>query len=114
MAVQPAFAALEKLLDFVLADPVVLVIVQHWDQHIEVIEQRLQPSVTGEFQGHIGRRLAGQSAAILYRLSLDGPAQRFEELSDQTHAAARRQGRRGPEPAALFVANVERLARRIA
>ena len=39
---QPRLAVAKQLLHFVLADPVVLVVVQHRDQHVQVREQIVQ------------------------------------------------------------------------
>jgi hypothetical protein len=39
---QPIFSETEKLLDFLVADPIVLVAVEHGHQDVEVVEQLLQ------------------------------------------------------------------------
>ena len=44
VARQPALAVPQQLLDLVVADPVVLVVVEHGDQHVEVREQLREPA----------------------------------------------------------------------
>jgi hypothetical protein len=51
---EPPFATLEKLFDLVLADPVVLFIVENRDQDIEVREEILKAHGGAEFERDVG------------------------------------------------------------
>ena len=46
VAVEPALAVTKQLLDFVVADPVVLLIVEHRNEHVEVRQQLAQPTLS--------------------------------------------------------------------
>ena len=92
MLIEPALAALEQLVDFVLADPIVLGVVQDRNQHVEVIEKRAEASNAGEL--HSRKEFANRSRVRIYdRIDMDAPTQRFEEQSNQLLAATRRQRR---------------------
>ena len=63
---QPALAAAEQLLDLGCADPVVLLVVEHRDEHVQVGEQVLQADIG--LQGHpLVRRLAPLREALVQR-----------------------------------------------
>ena len=66
MLLQPAFAMPKQLLDLVLADPIVLLVVEHRDQHIEMRQQAPQRGHAAQRQvpirsladGRYGQRIA--------------------------------------------------------
>ncbi len=54
MGGKPAFATLEELFNLVLADPVVLFVVENRDQDIEVSKEILQANGGAEFERDVG------------------------------------------------------------
>jgi hypothetical protein len=91
MALQPAFATLHQLGDLVLADPVVLVVVEHRDQHIEVVEQVAQPRGSGQSKRDITRSVGVDARD---GIDVDGPAQGLEQRPNEHGAAAASRQRR--------------------
>ena len=53
---EPAFPFAEQFVDLFLADPVMLPIVEHWDQHVEVPEKIPQSNIALNFHIKEGRR----------------------------------------------------------
>ena len=56
MVRQPTLAAREQLRDLVVADPIVLLRVEHRDQHIQVRQQLTQPHLTAQMDGVVATR----------------------------------------------------------
>jgi hypothetical protein len=55
MLVEPALAAREKFVDLVLADPIVLGVIQHWNQHVEVVLKHAESRKADELHPRIKR-----------------------------------------------------------
>src|SRR5262249_40422071 len=51
--IEPALAALEQFVNFILADPIVLGVVQNRNQYVKMIEQRAQASNSSELDARI-------------------------------------------------------------
>ncbi len=94
MGAKPSFTTLQQLLDLVVGYPVVLLIVEDRNQHIEVGEQILQPNSTCDGQCDIGRRSPFRELVVKLRaLHFYGVAQRLEETPDQIFTATGRDDR---------------------
>ena len=91
---QPAAALGQQLLDLLSVDVVVLLQVQHGDQHVEVVEEigqaarRLQPQRDVGARPPVGHRLVERQ-----RLDRDPVSQRREQALDEVGAPAHRQRR---------------------
>src|ERR1700736_1179284 len=80
---QPTLAPLQELLDLVLRHPVVLLVVENWDERIEVGQEILQSNRPGNSQRHIGGFTPLRELVVQRRsLDRDCVAQRFEEPAD--------------------------------
>ena len=88
---QPVAARPDQLVHLVGGHPVVLGVVEHGQQHVQVVERVGQPDLAGQPQVQVGRR-----APFLRRERLafrgHGPAERLEESAGQVLAAAAAQG----------------------
>ncbi len=94
MRAEPASARPDQLVDFVVADPVVLGIVEDRQQDIQVIEGIGQPDVPAQVNVEIARLTPVRNG----RIQRDGgrrdlPAERLEQAAQQVSAAAARDGR---------------------
>ena len=103
VAGQPALALGEQLLHLVLADEVVLAVVEHRDQDVEVRQQVRERGRLADGDREV-RTLAPLGEAFVQRIAdgLDLVAQRLEDASQEPLAAAHRQhvdpGRRAGSP----------------
>ncbi len=91
---QPTLPGPDQLVDLVGAHPVVLGVVEHGQQHVQVVERICQPQPTGQPQ----RQIAGVAPFRHGRIERDrggrhGPAERFEDPQRQSHATPTRQRR---------------------
>ena len=94
---EPALAVAQQLLDLVVADPVVLVVVEHRDEHVEVREQVARArTVAVERHGEVrgSRPTPGTRSSSGWRSARDRVAERLEQPPQQRLAAAARQRRR--------------------
>ena len=66
---QPALAVAQQLLDLVVADPVVLVVVEHRDQHVEVRQQLAQRQRRARASTREVRALAPVGNAVVERVA---------------------------------------------
>src|SRR5438093_7053349 len=89
---EPSLAAAQELIDLVAPDPVVLVVVEHRDQYVEVPKQILQPDAPAQGQVVV-RTVTPLGSAGVDRLParLDLVAERHEESLDEARAAAARE-----------------------
>jgi len=91
---EPALAVAHQLRDLVVADPVVLVVVQHRDEHVEVREQVAQAR-----RGAQRERIVGALAPVRKKRvermgrDVDGVAQGLEQPAQQPRAIATGHGR---------------------
>ncbi len=84
MLAQPAVTRAQQLGDLILADPVVLGVVEHGQQHVEVFERIREPVGSGEAQIHeIGCAPLRELRIERQGRRLDRPAEWFEERVHQ-------------------------------
>jgi hypothetical protein len=92
MAGQPALAGPQQLVDLVRSDPVVLGVVQHRKQHVQVVEGVGQAYGPGQGEIHVcavaGQRVVGRHVVERDRGGRDAPAERLEQARGQVRAAA--------------------------
>src|SRR5205823_5674627 len=84
-----ALAVPEQLLDFLVADPVVLLVVQHRHQDVEMREQVLQAAFRLERHAEVAAA-SPLGTLLVERVGLRGDrvAERLEELAEEAFAAA--------------------------
>jgi hypothetical protein len=86
---QPALAAAQQLVDLVAVDPVVLVVVEHRQEHVEMREQIGQPRVAREGESDVAARAPRREPLVeRQRLDVDRVAERLEDPPRQLLAAA--------------------------
>ncbi len=81
-----------QFVDLVVPDPVMLLIVEHGDQHVQMPEQILQPPVAVERDGEVGA-VSPLRKARVQRVPLgpDGVAEWFKEAVQESFTAPARQ-----------------------
>jgi hypothetical protein len=91
VAGQPALAGPDQLVDLVRCDPVVLRVVQHREQHVEVVERIGEPERAGELQLHV----TAVAPVVVQRDRRHGrgPAERVEQARGQLGTAPATQHR---------------------
>ena len=91
MRLEPALALAEQLVHFIASDPVVLVVVQHGNQDVEVREQVLQTALAGQLDREV-RAFTPLGKILIQRMprGIDRVAQRLEQTAEQDFAAATR------------------------
>jgi hypothetical protein len=94
VAGEPALPAGKQLLDLVVADPVVLLRVEHRHEHVEVRQQVAQPALAGEPERVVAAR-APLRETLVERVvdRLDDVAERLEQLARDLLAAHDRRDR---------------------
>ena len=91
---EPLAAAAEQLLDLVGAHPVVLVVVEHRQQNVEVLEEVLHPEVPLESDVEVPAVPPGGKLGVERdRPRLDLVAERLEQCAGERLAAATRHDR---------------------
>src|SRR5438093_6895576 len=114
---EPSLAMTDELLDFVVAHPVVLLVVEHGDEHVQMRQQLGEPLFGGEREGVIptgaplGHRRIERMRRSRYRV-----AERLEQLPEEALALAagyggqprRERDRRGREVGAFLAASRHR------
>ena len=89
MAVEPALAVAKQLLDLVVAHPVVLLIVENRNEHVEMRQQVAQPACRAERDGEQPARAERRHALVeLVPRRLDLVAERLEQAAKKRLAAA--------------------------
>lgn len=91
MLVQPAFTMTQELLDFVVSNTVVLLVVQYWDQHVQVRQQLAQAARRSQRDSKqpAGPK-SGHALVEFVAGRLDVVAERLEERTEKSVAAAAR------------------------
>ena len=85
---EPALASPQQLLDLGVVDPVVLVVVEHRQQDVQVIEQIGQSALRRESQADVAARAPLRISGIQPdRLDVDPVPQRLEQSTDELRAA---------------------------
>ena len=91
MVVQPPLTIAQQLVHFVVANPVVLVVVQHGQQHVEVRQQIPEPHFRGEFHAEIWAGSPFREPVVQFmRLNRNAITQRLEQTPDEVGAFAGR------------------------
>ena len=91
---EPALARAHQLVDLVGALPVVLRLVQHGEQHVELVEGVGEPDGAGQPEPDVARVAPLRDRLVERdRLGLDRPAERLEEPVRDVGATAARQHR---------------------
>ena len=94
MGREPAAARADQLVDLVVADPVVLRVVQHGQQHVQVVERIGEPDACGQPDVEVARLAPlGHGRIELPGRGLDLPAERLEQAAQQVGPAAARHRR---------------------
>src|ERR1043165_1718056 len=94
MRSQPTFAMPQKLFDFVITNPVVLVVIQNRDENVEMTKELMQGQSRFHFDAAVGT-LTPIWKMFIERQTLgpDKIAERFEELPQKFLTASAGQGR---------------------
>ncbi|MEH3053798.1 MAG: hypothetical protein PGN13_07270 [Patulibacter minatonensis] len=88
---QPAVAAREQLLDLVVADPIVLVVVEHWQQHVQVGEQLREAHLAAQTERQVAAVAPVRVAWVEGdRGHLHLVAERLEQAAHERLSATRR------------------------
>jgi hypothetical protein len=91
---QPVAAAVQQLVDLGLVDPVVLVVVEDGQQHVEMGQQVGQPEIARQREADVTAVAPGRVLLVeADRLHVDGVAERLEEPAHEVLAAAGRHRR---------------------
>ncbi len=94
VVLQPALAGPQQLVDLIGRYPVVLGVVQHRQQHIQLPQRLGEPALPLQHQPYVTRIAPLRERRIQrHRLGLHRPAQRLEQLLHELRAAPRGQHR---------------------
>ena len=89
VSVEPALAVAQQLFDLVVTNPVVLLVVEHRNEHIEVRQQVAQPARRAKRDGKQPARAERRHALVeLMAGRFDLIAERFEQPAQECLAAA--------------------------
>src|SRR6266487_2959748 len=84
----PAFSAFQQLFDLVIADPVMLIVIQHGDQHIEMRQKFAQTAGCFQHDGEVGTHSPLRMRLVEHvRSDRNGIAQGFEETPEPAFTA---------------------------
>ena len=94
MAVEPALAVTKQLFDFVVPHPVVLLIVENRNEHVQVRQQFAQPARCSKRDGEQPARAERRHALVEFvTRRFDLIAERLEQRAEKRLAAAARNRR---------------------
>ena len=94
MAVEPALTVAKQLLDLVVADPVVLLIIEDRDEHVQVRQQVAQSARRSQRDGEQPARAERRHALVeCVTRRFDLVAERLEQRAEERLAAAAGDGR---------------------
>jgi hypothetical protein len=89
MRVEPALSMAKELLDLVVSDPVVLLIVEHRDEHVQVRQEFAQASRCPKRDSKQPARAERRHALVKFVAGcLDLVAERLEQRAEESLAAA--------------------------
>ena len=91
---QPAFAGTQELVYLLVADPVVLAVVEHWQSDVEVVDRVRDPQAARQPHGEVPAVAPLRELLVQrHRAGVDLPAERREEPLDHVGASAARHRR---------------------
>ena len=94
MAIEPALPMTKQLLDFVVADPVVFLVVENRNEHVQVREQVAQPPGRPQCDREQPARTERPHALVEFMTSrLDCIPERLEQRAEERFASAAGNGR---------------------